>query len=109
MTQIQIKHLTKTWGDRELFRDITFSASYGEHIALVGANGAGKSTLLSILEGSLEADGGSILIPLKSSTALLRQNPLSDKELDRLEQDGLIARVKGSGTYVSYAPEKNKE
>ena len=29
--------------------------------------------------------------------------------LDRLEQDGLIARVKGSGTYVSYAPEKNKE
>lgn len=89
MTQIQIKHLTKTWGDRELFRDITFSASYGEHIALVGANGAGKSTLLSILEGSLEADGGSILIPLKSSTALLRQNPLSDKELDRLERDGI--------------------
>ena len=29
--------------------------------------------------------------------------------LDRLEQDGLIARVKGSGTYVSYAPEKDKE
>jgi ATPase subunit of ABC transporter with duplicated ATPase domains len=91
MTQIQIKHVTKAWGDRELFRDVTFSAEFGEHIALVGANGAGKSTLLHILEGSDQADGGSIRIPLKSSTAFLRQNPLSDRELERLKRDGIPA------------------
>lgn len=93
MTQIQIKHLTKSWGDRELFRDVTFSVENGEHIALVGPNGAGKSTLLSILEGSLEADSGAILIPLRSSTAYLRQNPLSDRELGRLERDGIPAEA----------------
>ncbi len=93
MTQIQIKHITKAWGERELFRDLSFSAEYGEHIALVGANGAGKSTLLHILEGSLEADGGSILIPVKSSAACLRQNPLSDRELERLERDGVPAEA----------------
>ncbi len=93
MTQIQIKHVTKAWGDRELFRDVTFSAEFGEHIALVGANGAGKSTLLHILEGSDQADGGSIRIPLKSSTAFLRQNPLSDRELERLKRDGIPAEA----------------
>lgn len=49
-------------GADQLFFDVSFKVSPGEHAAIVGANGVGKSTILRILSGEIEADGGEFAI-----------------------------------------------
>jgi len=52
--------LSKSFGARTLFENISLGISEGERLGLVGANGSGKSTLLQILSGRLEPDSGSV-------------------------------------------------
>ena len=52
--------LSKTFGPRVLFENISLGISEGERLGLIGPNGSGKSTLLKILAGKMEADSGSI-------------------------------------------------
>ena len=60
---IQVSGLTKSFGARVLFEDVSFSISKGEIIGLVGRNGCGKSTLFKIIRGGENADEGNINIP----------------------------------------------
>ncbi len=66
---LEIKGLSKSYGDLQVFKDFTASVTRGEKIAIMGRNGAGKTTLLrallagtgnaeALLEGELELDGG---------------------------------------------------
>ncbi len=59
---IEIRNLTKSFGDIRAVRDLSFSVRRGELFAFLGVNGAGKSTTISIMCGLLEKDGGSISI-----------------------------------------------
>src|SRR5690349_12311277 len=52
--------LSKSFGSRVLFENISLGISEGERLGLIGPNGSGKSTLLKILSGRLEADSGSV-------------------------------------------------
>ncbi|WP_315906352.1 ribosomal protection-like ABC-F family protein [Priestia koreensis] len=54
---LEVKNLTKSYGERILFQDAYFTIQHGEKIALTGPNGAGKTTLLNILLGREEAVG----------------------------------------------------
>lgn len=54
---LEVKNLTKSYGERILFQDAYFTIQHGEKIALTGPNGAGKTTLLNILLGRKEAVG----------------------------------------------------
>ncbi|MBY6037604.1 ABC-F type ribosomal protection protein [Fictibacillus nanhaiensis] len=59
-TVIQVKGIKKTFGEREILKDIHFEIRQGEKIGLVGWNGSGKTTLVNILAGHIEQDQGSI-------------------------------------------------
>lgn len=60
MSILSVEHLSHGFGDREIFRDVSFRLLKGEHIGLVGANGEGKSTFMSIITRKLEPDAGKI-------------------------------------------------
>jgi len=60
---IEASGLSKSFGDRQALRDISFSAASGEVLAVIGPNGAGKTTLLSILAGIREPDSGRVDLP----------------------------------------------
>lgn len=60
MSIVNVTNLTHMYGDRIIFRNVSFRLLKGEHAGLVGANGAGKSTLFRLLTGSLLPDDGYI-------------------------------------------------
>ena len=60
---IQVSSLSKSYGSKELFEDVSFSINSGERIGLVGRNGDGKSTFFKILLAQEEADSGDISFP----------------------------------------------
>src|SRR5688572_1994976 len=59
---IEAKGLTKAYGDKLLFEDLTFSLPPGGIVGVIGPNGAGKSTLFRIITGQEQPDSGSVSI-----------------------------------------------
>ncbi len=57
---IEVSHISKKYGRREVLKDISFQAKSGECVAVVGRNGCGKTTLIKILAGILRPQKGSI-------------------------------------------------
>ncbi|PZU09518.1 ABC-F family ATP-binding cassette domain-containing protein [Sphingomonas sp.] len=57
---IDAEHVTKTYGDRTIIRDLTFRITRGDRIGVVGSNGAGKTTLLKLLTGEIQPDSGTV-------------------------------------------------
>jgi ATP-binding cassette subfamily F protein 3 len=55
---VELKDITKSYGDNIVLRDLTFVVNRGEKIAFVGPNGAGKTTLSKIIAGVLDYDSG---------------------------------------------------
>ncbi|MDE6277952.1 MAG: ABC-F family ATP-binding cassette domain-containing protein [Muribaculaceae bacterium] len=72
---LSIENLTKSFGDRILFEDITLGVDEGEKIGIVARNGTGKSTFLSILAGREDADSGRITFAGGLRVAYLEQLP----------------------------------
>lgn len=60
MSLLTVDHLSHTFGDRTLFKDVSFRLLAEDHVGLVGANGVGKSTLMNIITGQLIHDGGKV-------------------------------------------------
>lgn len=79
MNLLSVKGITKYYGERVLFRDVTFGLDRGDRIALVANNGAGKSTLLNILAGRGIADEGSFSFREGVTVRLLSQEPGFEK------------------------------
>ncbi|NWF70588.1 MAG: ABC transporter ATP-binding protein [Chloroflexi bacterium] len=70
MTFLEIHHLTKTYGQNAVLRDITLSVAEGEFFVLLGPSGGGKSTLLRVLCGIEKADAGHIILNGRDITNL---------------------------------------
>ena len=76
MNYLSVENLSKAFGERKLFSNISFGISQGQKIALVGINGAGKSTLMKIIMGQEIADTGQVGINNSVKIAYVHQNPV---------------------------------
>lgn len=72
---LTIENLTKSFGDKLLFEDISFGINAGQKTALIARNGYGKSTLLNILTGKELPDSGKVTFRGDVKMAYLPQNP----------------------------------
>lgn len=85
VSYLQIEGLTKSFGERVLFSDISFGIGEGERVGLLAKNGAGKSTLLNIITGKDEEDGGKVTFAKDLRVGYLPQDPQYPRELTVLE------------------------
>lgn len=60
MSILNVTNLSHGFGDRAIFKDVSFRLLKGEHIGLIGANGEGKSTFMNIVTGKLMPDEGKV-------------------------------------------------
>lgn len=77
---LDIQNLTKSFGARVLFEDISFSIAEGQRIGIVAKNGTGKSTLLSIITGHEGYDSGAIISKTDLRIGYLDQTPKFDPD-----------------------------
>ena len=76
---LQVENISKSYGDKVLFRNISFNINEGDKIALIAPNGTGKSSLLKILAGLDSSDrGGEIKFMKDIKVAFLDQNTSFD-------------------------------
>ena len=73
---IEIKKVTKKYGEKIALKDVSFNVLDGEIFAFIGHNGAGKTTLIKAIAGIHDFDGGDILINGKS----IKTNPIGCKK-----------------------------
>ena len=85
VSYLQVDKLTKSFGDRILFEDISFGIAKGEHIGIIAQNGNGKTTLLNIIAGIEDYDSGSITFHSDIKVGYLMQNPSFAPELTILQ------------------------
>jgi len=94
---LEVKHVSKSFDGRTLFKNVNFTILHGEKVALTGPNGSGKTTLLKILVGNEPAEGD-IWISPSASIGYLTQDvfdlPLGQTPAQLFSQETFAARGK---------------
>ena len=113
---IEIKNLTKSFGEVKAVKDISFRVKDGEFFAFLGVNGAGKSTTINIICAQLSKDSGSVIIDgkdldkdsgsIKREIGVVFQSSVLDMALsvyDNLESRAALYGITGESfkTYLN--------
>ncbi len=85
MNFLLVENLTKSYGEKLLFQNITFGIDGGRKVALIARNGAGKTSLLNIIIGKDIPDEGKVTFRKDIRMAYLPQNPELDEEASVLD------------------------
>lgn len=85
MNLLSVNNLSKSYGDRILFRNISFGINQGDKVALVAKNGSGKSTLFKILKGIEIADSGESVFRKDIMVSFLDQDIILNEELSVID------------------------
>ena len=86
MNYLSVENLTKSFGDRVIFEDLTFGIDQGQKVALVAKNGNGKTTLLRCLIGDESVDEGRVVFRKDIRIAFMEQTETLDESNTILEE-----------------------
>ncbi len=70
---LTVNHVSKSFADQPILKDISFVVNPGERVGLIGPNGCGKTTLLRIIADEEQPDRGSVFIDPQTRRGYLRQ------------------------------------
>lgn len=86
MQILSVENLSKSYGEKRLFENISFHIAEQQRIGLIGVNGTGKSSLLKIIAGLDTPDSGKIIHANRFVVEYLPQNPSFDEDSNVLDQ-----------------------
>ena len=81
MNYLSVENISKSYGERILFTDISFGINQGQKIGFVAKNGTGKTSLLNILSGADVPDTGEVVYRKNLKVSFLSQEPNLDSKL----------------------------
>jgi ATP-binding cassette subfamily F protein uup len=76
MHLLSVEHITKSYGEKLLFENVTFGVEDGDKVGIIGVNGTGKSTFLKVIAGLDTADSGTVSIGNRVTVRMLAQDPV---------------------------------
>ncbi|MGB0175592.1 MAG: ATP-binding cassette domain-containing protein, partial [Owenweeksia sp.] len=76
MNYLSVESISKSYGARTLFSDISFGIDEGQKVALVAKNGTGKTSILNILSGDDQPDSGRVTYRKNLKVGFLSQDPV---------------------------------
>ncbi|MCK8624092.1 ABC-F family ATP-binding cassette domain-containing protein [Apilactobacillus xinyiensis] len=85
MQTLRAEKLTKTYGEKTLFKDLDFIINEHDRIGLIGTNGSGKTSLLNVISGADHDSTGEIITSKTYSIGYLKQDPNLDESLTVLD------------------------
>ncbi len=112
---LNAQSVTKQFGARPLFQNISLTVEDGDRIGLIGPNGAGKSTLLAILAGQIEADSGELSVRRQARAAYVPQDSrfeaglsirqvleraLAAAQVSETEREGRLREISGRAGFT---------
>jgi ATP-binding cassette subfamily F protein uup len=86
MKMLTVESISKTYGEKQLFREISFTVGEKERVGLIGVNGTGKSSLLKIVAGIDIPDAGEIITGKDYTISFLSQRPEFESDRTVLDQ-----------------------
>ncbi|MBI9068801.1 MAG: ABC-F family ATP-binding cassette domain-containing protein [Salinivirgaceae bacterium] len=86
MNYLQVENISKSFGDLELFNNISFTIYKDQRVALIAKNGTGKTSLLKIMGGQDTPDDGQIIFRNDVTVGYLEQEPLVNPELTVMDE-----------------------
>ncbi len=106
---IEVNNVSKSYGDRLLFKDFTYEFSPEDRVGIIGENGAGKSTLINIITGREQPDTGEVDIGStvyigyfdQHSEELIGASNDSQRVIDYIKQEGAEFIETADGTRIS--------
>ena len=81
MQTLRAENLTRTYGEKTLFNDISFIVNEHDRIGVIGVNGSGKTNLLDVLAGVTAPEAGELIKPKNYEIGYLTQQPALNEEL----------------------------
>ncbi|MDC1033969.1 ABC-F family ATP-binding cassette domain-containing protein [Flavobacteriaceae bacterium] len=81
MNLLSVEDISKSYGEKVLFKSISFGINKGQKIALIAKNGTGKTSILDIIVGKDKPDDGNVIFRKGIQTAYLPQEPNLDPKL----------------------------
>jgi ATP-binding cassette subfamily F protein 3 len=99
---LAVTNLTKSYGARTLFANVSFNLTARDRLGIIGANGSGKTTLIEILAGNIEYDSGNVFLQKGASIGYLEQSTAFDPKND------LLAEVTGVNSSTHRLEHKRK-
>ena len=96
---LNMEHISKIYGDKVIFDDITCGIHQGDTIGIIGINGTGKTTFLRILAGLEEPDGGQVILQNGLRLSFLPQHP------EFPEGETVLSYVAGQKREEDWTPE----
>lgn len=105
MNILDLSHLSKSYGMREVLKDVTLTVGESEKVGFVGRNGCGKTTLFRIIAGVEPADGGEVAYKRGISIGYLLQDPVltEDRTVAEEVQTALVEIRKKRERYQAIA------
>src|ERR1017187_4523494 len=112
---LNAQSVTKQFGAKPLFQNISFTVDEGARIGLIGPNGAGKSTLLAILAGQVEPDAGELAVRKRARASYVPQdsrfsagrtirqvleNALAAAHVNESEREGRLRELAGRAGFA---------
>ncbi|MGB0390304.1 MAG: ABC-F family ATP-binding cassette domain-containing protein [Salibacteraceae bacterium] len=85
MNYLSVENLSKMYGEKTLFSDLTFGLNKGDKVGLIARNGSGKTTLLKVLAGQESPDGGTVVFRKDIKVGLLMQDVVFEPHLTILD------------------------